>query len=140
MKVNIVDVSDYDFAIFPRQGALTNEQWKIVGDCYARSEERFIGTVDDVLACMWGLVPPTLMSDHAYLWLYHNDLVNEHKFSFVRHSQVQIQRMLNLYPLIIGHCQCSNHTGRRWLQWLGAEFYHQNGSFASFEIKARTYG
>src|ERR1700704_1409593 len=140
MKVNIVDVSGYDFAAFPLQGGLTCEQWKIVGDCYCRSEERFIGTADNVLACMWGLIPPSLMSDRAYLWLYHNDLVEAHKFAFIRHSQVQVQRMLKLYPLIVGDCMISNTTGRRWLEWLGAKFDYPNGDLAPFEIKAKAYG
>jgi len=140
MKVNIVDVSGYDFSVFPLQGGLTNEQWKIVGDCYYRSEERFIGTADDVLACMWGLIPPTLMSDRAYLWLYHNDLVEQHKFAFIRHSQIQVKRMLKSYPLISGDCIISNTTGRRWLTWLGAEFGYPQGDLAPFEIKAKAHG
>ena len=140
MKVEIVDVSGYDFSIFPAQDALTRDQWIIVGDCYCRSEERFIGTADNALACMWGLIPPTLMSDRAYLWLYHNELVEQHKFAFIRHSQVQVKRMLKSYPLIVGDCVVSNRTGRRWLEWLGAEFGYPNGEFAPFEIKAKAYG
>jgi hypothetical protein len=140
MKVSIVDVSQYDFSVFPKTGGLTQEQWIIVGDCFCRSEERFIGTVDDILACMWGLIPPTLMSDRAYLWLYHNDLVEQHKFAFIRHSQVQLKRMLKVYPLIVGDCMISNTTGRRWLEWLGAKFDYPNGDLAPFEIKAKAYG
>jgi hypothetical protein len=80
------------------------------------------------------------MSDQAYLWLYHNELVDAHKFAFVRHSQIHMQRMLKIYPTIIGDCLISNESGRQWLKWLGAVFTVPNGPLVPFYIKAKAYG
>lgn len=135
MNVEIREVSNFDYRALIRQGRLTDEEYEIIGNCFIRSEERWIGAVDGVVACLWGLIPPSLMSDQAYLWLYHNELVEEHKFAFIRHSQVQMQRMLQLYPIIIGDCLVSNATGRKWLMWLGAEFAYPNGGLAPFQIR-----
>lgn len=140
MKVEIREVSDFDYRALIRQGRLSDQEYEIIGNCFARSEERWVGAVDNVVACLWGLIPPTLMSDQAYLWLYHNELVVEHKFAFIRHSQVQMQRMLKLYPNIVGDCLVSNASGRQWLTWLGAKFHTPQGPLVPFHIEASAYG
>ena len=120
MKVEIIDACQV--CLLPRLPHLDDQSQRIVIDCFMRSEERWIGAVDGKIACVWGLIPPTLLSDIAYLWLYNNELVTQHKFAFVRHSQIQMERMLKLYPNIIGDCVYNNTTARRWLEWLGAKF------------------
>lgn len=140
MNIEITEVSAFDYRALIKQGRLTDFEYNLIGACYSRSEERWIGTVDGVVACLWGLIPPTLMSDRAYLWLYNNELVDEHKFAFIRHSQVQMKRMLKLYPIIVGDCLISNDSGRQWLRWLGATFGPPDGPLAPFEIKAKAYG
>jgi hypothetical protein len=79
-------------------------------------------------------VPPTLLSDHAYLWLMVNDLVKEHQFCFVRHSQMELAKMLEKYPTIVGHCDRRHKDSMRWLRWLGAKFSDEPGPYASFMI------
>jgi hypothetical protein len=140
MNVEIIEVSDCEFRSLIRQGRLTNQEYALIEACFVRSEERWIGSVDKVVACLWGLIPPTLLSDTAYLWLYNNELVDEHKFAFIRHSQVQMKRMLALYPLIVGDCLISNQSGRQWLKWLGAQFGPTDGPLVPFVIKAKAYG
>ena len=136
MKVEIIDVKDWPFTALVKQGGLTDQEWNMIGYCYDHSEERWMGAVDKIVACMWGLIPPTMLSDRAYLWLYHNEIVEEHKFTFIRHSQIQMKRMLSIYPHIVGECMITNPTGRKWLQWLGAKFGLPDGFLAPFEIKA----
>ena len=139
MNVEIVNANHISFDMIPQQ--IDSERWALVGSVYNRSDERWIGSADNEIACIWGLIPPSLMSDQAYIWLFHNELVEKHKFAFIRHSQVQVQRMLKLYPYIVGDCQLANTTGRRWLQWLGAKFKAPNPyGLAPFEIKASANG
>jgi len=138
MNIEITEGSNFNF--IPRYENMSRRDWEILRECYMRSEERYVGIVNGCIACMWGLIPPSLMSDRAYIWLFHNHLVEEHKFAFIRHSQRQMERMLKIYPEIHGDCLVSNETARNWLRWLGAKFSSQNGAFIPFTIKAKAYG
>lgn len=91
-------------------------------ECMKRSIEVRYGMLDGEVACMWGLIPPTLLSDQAYLWLLTTDIVTEHKFLFVRHSQRYVEEALHIFPNIIGDVIVGNKQALRWLRWLGAEF------------------
>ena len=105
-----------------------------VVDFVRYSPHAWAGLVDGNFACMWGLVPPTLLSDNAYLWLIVNELVDEHKFLFVRHSQIEMARMLDLYPTITGYCDVRHVRSMQWLRWLGAKFDLAIGPTAPFTI------
>lgn len=109
---------------------------EILRECMYRSIEVRYGLVDSEVACMWGLIPPTLLSTTAYLWLLTTDIVAEHKFLFIRHSQRYIEEALNIYPTIIGDCLVGNRAAKRWLQWLGAEFTEPVGGRIPFTIRA----
>jgi hypothetical protein len=71
---------------------------------------------------MWGLIAPTIFSEQAYLWLITTDLVDEHKFTFVRHSQMVIRGMLEQFPLIVGHVLWEQSRSKKWLKLLGVKF------------------
>ena len=93
---------------------------------------------DKVLAC-WGLIPPTLMSDRAYLWLYTTTHLVGHTFVLVRHSQRMVREMLTDYSLIVGHAKTGADKSIRWLKWLGAEFEEPQGPVTPFKIRAETW-
>jgi hypothetical protein len=96
----------------------------------------WIGYEGNKVLGFWGLIPPTLLSDRAYLWLSTTRHMPEHVFIFVRYSQRVIEEMLQLYPLIVGHCAVGQAKSKRWLRWLGAEFGPVDGALIPFEIKA----
>ncbi len=81
-----------------------------------------VGKVDDIISCIWGLIPPSFISTKAYLWLLTTDQTSAHQFHLVRHSQLEIARLLDYYDIIIGHCSTKQPKSIRWLKWLGAEF------------------
>ena len=66
-----------------------------------------------------GFIPLTMISEEAYLWMWPKAM--EQKTSFGRHSIDIIQRGLEAYTSLRGHCFTA--SARRWLQWLGAEIY-----------------
>lgn len=90
--------------------------------------------VEKVLG-LWGLIPPTLLSDRAYLWLYTTEHLKGHEFMFIRHSQRAVQEMLESFPLIVGNTIPSNRRAIRWLKWLGAEFIPSDNPVLYFEIR-----
>lgn len=86
---------------------------------------------------LWGLIPPTLLSDRAYLWLFTTPALVGHEFIFIRHSQRAVQAMLEEFSLIVGNTLCNNERAIRWLRWLGAEFQETEMSgVLHFEIRA----
>lgn len=103
-------------------------------ECVTRSSEVQYGYVDDEVACMWGLIPPTLLSQTAYLWLLTTDLVDAHRFLFVRHSQRWLEETLKVYPVIVGSVAIDNHSARKWLSWLGAQFSTPDRGMIRFAI------
>jgi hypothetical protein len=103
-----------------------------------RSIEVRYGYVGDQVACVWGLRPPSLLSDNAYLWLLTTNLVEEHKFLFIRHSQRWIEEALKRYPTITGDViPPDNWRARRWIEWLGGVFSTPIDGRAPFVIRAK---
>jgi hypothetical protein len=96
-----------------------------------------VGFADDDLVCIWGLAPPTLASDQAYLWLYTTPALKGHEFVFVRHSQRAVEEMLKTFSSIIGHCVVGADSSIRWLRWLGAEFGYPSKGLIPFVIRSQ---
>lgn len=102
--------------------------------CLRGTSEFWVGRYEGTLVCLWGVMPTSLADGKAYLWLHTTDSVGECEFTFVRQSQIAVQRMLVRYPRIIGHCRAEAERSIRWLRWLGAEFGHPSGGLVPFLI------
>ncbi len=109
----------------------------IMRECLYRSIEIYQGKLDGEVACVWGLIPPTLLSNSAYLWLLTTDIVAEHKFLFIRHSQRYIEEALKHWPEIYGDIIGHNPAARKWLGFLGAEFGVKENGRTPFTIKRK---
>ncbi len=96
---------------------------------YCEIKGEFIG--------MWGTIPPTLLSDHTYLWVHTNEKVNGNTFVFIRHSQLAIAEILKEWPYVHGHCIASAAKSIRWLKWLGAVFDEPEGNLIPFVIRRK---
>lgn len=106
--------------------------------CQSLSIEIWSGYIDDKLICCWGLIPPTLLSNQAYLWMHSTPGIRDHQFLLVRHSQKIIEQMLERYERIIGDCRVGADDSIRWLKWLGAEFDGGNDmGYCSFVIRRK---
>lgn len=129
-KVEIIKNPHIDLPLAP------NEQ-KTMDQCARLSSHMWEGRIDGKIACIWGLVPPSLMSTRAYIWLYTNDTVEDHQFVFVRYSQLMIEEMLKEYEVIEGHCHADAKRSIRWLKWLGAEFQPLGNKRVAFTIRKK---
>lgn len=114
---------------------LSPHEERVFAYCISMSESLWLGSVDNKFACAWGLIPPSLMSYQAYLWLFTDNIIKGHEFLFVRHSQVQVQEMLKRYPTIVGHTDSQSTKTMRWLKWLGATFGEPTGKLVPFTIR-----
>lgn len=120
-----------------RGGILTDIESRTLDACLSFATHLWIGRVEGKLVCAWGLVPPSLLADEAYLWLFSTSAVEDHKFLFVRYSQRVIEEMLKIYPKIVGVTAIDAIDSIRWLKWLGAQFGDPQGKYLPFVIKAR---
>lgn len=111
--------------------------YETLKDCIDRSANAWMGYVDHEPVCLWGLIPPTILSEQAYLWLLTTHKLEAHQFLFVRHSQVMIQKMLAIYPTIVGDTSRDNASAIRWIKWLGGKFGEPQGKMLPFMIRAR---
>jgi len=118
-------------------GILTDEESRTLEKYLNFSARLCIGVIGDKLCCAWGLIPPSILSERAYLWLFTTEAVDEHKFIFVRNSQRAVQEMLEEWPVITGYCEIGNDRSIRWLRWLGAVFFDPQGKFLPFEIRKK---
>lgn len=117
-------------------GTLDDNAQMIMADALSQSTRVWVGMDDGKVAAFWGIMLPTLISDRAYLWLYTTPALDNHKFVFVRQSQVWIKETLKEFPLIVGHALAGEDKSIRWLKWLGAKFLHPEGKLIPFEIRA----
>lgn len=117
-------------------GILTEEDLRALETCTSRATYLWIGYIRERPVCAFGLVPPTLLADRAYLWLYASPAVEEFKFAFVRHSQLVMEDMLTLYPAIYGVTRADNPRAIRWLKWLGATYAQPQNGLIPFQIGA----
>ena len=114
---------------------LNETEAKAFDYCFVMSTVIWAGLIDGKLAAMWGLIPPTLMSNQAYLWLYTTNVMKEHQFILVRHSQLVMEEILKEYPSVCGHATIGDYKAIWWLKWLGAKFSEPYGHDVMFRIK-----
>ena len=112
---------------------ITSRQLDMFDYCQTLGEV-YTGFVDGEFICCWGLIPPSFISNQAYLWMWAPEPM-KYQFTFIRQSQLQVQKMLERYEYIIGDCIPSNHSAQRWLKWLGAEFEMPRNGMLPFVIR-----
>ena len=113
---------------------------EIMQDVVWRSVEIYEGRLDGVVACVWGMIPPTILSEQAYMWLLTTDIIAEHKFLFIRYSQRWIEEALKHWPLICGDVLVDNEPAKKWLRFLGAEFSRPGQGRIPFIIRRKANG
>lgn len=142
MSVHIETPNRYktrELILSARGRILTDIESKTLDACLSLATHLWVGRIGEDIVCAWGLVPPSLLADEAYLWLYSTPAVAEHKFLFVRYSQRVMEEMLKLYPTIVGLTDSSAKDSIRWLKWLGAKFDGTKGKYLSFTIQPRLH-
>lgn len=95
---------------------------------------------EDRLVCVWGLIPPTLMSDRAYLWLYTTEALQGNEFSFIRHSQRWLEEALKEWPVIFGHTDMTATQSIRWIKLCGGVYGEPEGGLVPFVIRRKSRG
>ena len=108
--------------------------------CVLRSRNVSYASLNGETLAVWGLIPPTLLSTSAWVWLLTTRIAAEHKFLVVRYSQRWVEDALRLYDRLEGVVMVGNDSAVRWLRWLGAEFGEPIGRGMPFVIRRRGHG
>lgn len=80
----------------------------------------YVGIYNGQLLAILGLIPNSLISDEAYVWLYHTPWVRHHKIKFGRWAKWVMSNFTVRYQRLYGHCLTPD--SRKWLVSLGARF------------------
>ena len=65
-----------------------------------------------------GFIPPTLLADDAYLWMYTSQQAVQFPYILGRWGYRVVEAAWYRYPRIVGHC---NRDSAHWLRRLGAK-------------------
>jgi hypothetical protein len=124
--------------LFPQHLATLSElNQDTMSRAFGNSVWVWIGDVDGEVFGFWGLIPPTLLGDRAYLWFMHTEALGRHIFRFIRHSRQVTAELLDHYPILVGHGKSDDARSLRWLRWCGAQFGATAGALVPFEIRSR---
>lgn len=126
----------YDLIFAEHLAMLSSIDQETMHRTMENSTRCWVGMDGDQVVAIWGIIPPTFLSDRAYLWLWTTKHLSGHIFQLIRHSQRAVQSILTEYPTLIGHGRLGDSRSLRWLRWLGAVFSEPQGQFIPFEIKA----
>lgn len=132
--VEIRRVETTEAAKLTRDMVLDETGEKTMEFCLLMSTVMWAGFIRGKLACIWGVIPPSLMSNQAYAWLNTTEVLKGHEFIFVRHSQMVFDELLEEYPSVVGHVIIGADKAYRWLRWLGAEFGPPQGMVVPYRI------
>jgi hypothetical protein len=106
-------------------------------DYCVSSGEVWAGWCNNDLEAVWGVIPPSFLSDHAYLWLL--NLPVRHPILLARYSRRVIATLHERWPNLYGHCRLGS-SSFRWLLWLGAEFGQPQAELVPFQLRSRSDG
>ncbi len=134
--LRVASADAYDLISADHLAMLPSIEQETMHRAIMNSSQVWMGSKDDAILAIWGLISPTLLSDVAYLWLFTTKHFVGHEFMLVRQSQRSVQEMLKDYSCICGHGSVDNPRSLRWLRWLGAKFGEPQGKFLPFEIRA----
>lgn len=98
------------------------------------SSDAWVAYVGETVVGFSGVIPPTLLSDVAYFWLYTTRHFPANRVACTRISRRLVSDALGRYPVLVGHC---TKRSERWLRWLGAELGEAQGQLIPFRIEAR---
>lgn len=124
---------DYDLLAYANGAA----QEAVLRDALSRSIV-YVARLDGTIAAAWGLIPPTVLSESAYVWLLTTPLAEQRKFLLVRYSQMFVEEMLKEHPMLIGDVILPNPSAVRWITWLGGEFLKPVGGRIPFVIRRKS--
>lgn len=130
MKIEIrkAEVNDiYKLAELREPGASA----AITLDAFDHSLDSWVGLIDEVPICVWGVITPNVLSDDVYVWMTGTKLIELHPLVFARWSHAALTT-LAAYPKLHGLVLCDFELSKKWLKWLGFTVGLPEGKICKF--------
>lgn len=90
--------------------------------CAMRSSlQVWTGLIDGQVACMFGVVPQSMMGGTGFAWMLGSDLVERHQKLFLRRCRENVRMMAEQFDYLHNYVDDRNVKAIRWLKWLGFE-------------------
>jgi len=90
------------------------------------------GDYDGRLLVVLGFIPPTILAEDAYLWMYTSEHARQFPYVVGRWGFRVVEAAFHRYTRIVGHC---NRDSAHWLRRLGAEVMPGPGGL-TFKLEA----
>lgn len=91
----------------------------IIFSSSAMSTHLLCASVGGEPACVFGLVPLSILSGIGCPWLLGTDLVYANGRALIRGTRAYIPEMLRAYPCVMNHVHARNEVAVRWLHHMG---------------------
>lgn len=98
----------------------TPEQALMTG--YRDSIECLTVEKDNEPIAMFGIVPDSILSYNATIWLLGTPKIISVQLAFAKYSKYFIHMMFDYYPVLSNYVDVMNRKTIRWLKWCGAKF------------------
>jgi len=103
-------------------------------------QSNYIGYINDEAAFLYGVITPTLLSSsRAFIWMLTTDVIDKHKFEFIRTSEKVVENTLREFDMIIGETHVKDQRAFKWLRWLGAVYWGYERELVPFFITEQTF-
>lgn len=138
MRAEIKEVGLAEVFYNPLYQRVAAEKRQVFDEFLGRSQHIWVGRFNGEVACIFGVICPTILSDTAYLWLHvDEESVNGNQFLFIRYSQRVMEWLLAEYTTVVGYTHVEAQRSIRWLKWLGAKFGVPDGKRIPFYIRRK---
>jgi hypothetical protein len=84
-----------------------------------RSTLLWVGTIDDRIAAIFGVVPLHMLGGQGVPWLLGTPLIDRYRGAFMRLNRPYIARMLAVFPQLANVVDARNVKSIAWLKRLG---------------------
>ena len=85
------------------------------------SLQAWTGLIDGRVACMFGVVPESLMGGSGFPWMLGSDLIISHQKLFLRRCRKNVAMMAEQFNYLHNYVDDRNVKAVKWLEWLGFE-------------------
>lgn len=116
-----VDLSSFEIAGIDTKAVTDNIVAQSVDVCSA--------TLDNELACIFGIIPVHVVPAIGFLWMMTTPKVEAQPFVFLRHSQLVLDQLMKKYERLETLVDASMDRSLNYIEWL--KFKRINSQFAN---------
>lgn len=108
-----VDVDELNASIAP--GSIE----EIVRESVAMSTYCRVFTINDRLACIFGVVPANILTGIGHPWMLGTDLIERYSHLFIRRQRLYVAKIAGMYPKLLNCVDHRNKVSIHWLKKMG---------------------